>query len=248
MLGAHASNLPGRRPFITNGVLRVGITESIATTDIVLGGTTIWGENTPYNWNFSPGQLSVVSTLAVDTAGGTGARSLYIGGLDADFNSISEIIPMAGLTPSVTTKTFARVNEMFVTESGSLTWNSGIIRASIGGSVVARIDAATSRSNQCTWTVPGDWKQGAVLLRYWSDMSNKQTAVAVSRLKFKLPDSNTWQLLGGFATGSSSGVADYISQVPLPIPPKTDLQGVLTDLSTSGVSVVSTMEFIRFDS
>jgi hypothetical protein len=244
MFGPYISSLPGYGPY-AEGILKVGITESITVAQVLPTGTTIWGENVPYPWDWTPAQLSFASTSPNDTFGGSGANVLYVSGLDMNYLTVNETIQLNGTTPVITQNTYTRVNECFVALSGASTWNEGIIRGTSGADVAVRVDIFTARSNQAVYTIPGDWANGGLLLRYWSDMSNKQVAVAISRLKFRLPGSNTWQILGGFAASNNSGVVDYIAQVPLPLPPLTDFDGVLTDLSTNGISMIATLEFMR---
>lgn len=76
--------------------------------------------------------LGIASSSINDTSAGSGAQSLQIVGLDADYNEIFEIISLNGQTEVNSTKEFLRVNNAIVFSFGSTGWNEGTIY--IGGS------------------------------------------------------------------------------------------------------------------
>lgn len=71
--------------------------------------------------------LTVASTMRIaaggdsdDTVAGVGARTVIIGGLDADFNQIQEVIPCNGTSASIsTTQEFIRVLGVAVIQAGA---------------------------------------------------------------------------------------------------------------------------------
>lgn len=76
--------------------------------------------------------LQIASTDANDTAAGTGARQLFISGLNNNWDAISETITLNGQTPVNTTTQFLRVNLLLVVEVGSFGGNQGDIFVSSG--------------------------------------------------------------------------------------------------------------------
>ena len=64
-------------------------------------------------------QMKVSSSSANDTASGTGARTVYVAGLDANHNEISEIVTLNGQTAVLTTQFFLHINEAYVATAGS---------------------------------------------------------------------------------------------------------------------------------
>lgn len=89
---------------------------------------SIWDESTLYPWSaFStPSTLSIVSTSDQDKVGGTGAYTMNVVGLDANFNWLDEVVNLNGLTPVLTTNVFARVFRMNVATASAGTAISGI--------------------------------------------------------------------------------------------------------------------------
>lgn len=71
--------------------------------------------------------LDCVSASGNDTNGGTGANSILISGIGADYLSQTEIVTMSGVTPVTTTNTWLGVNRVVVLSSGNLDKNDGII-------------------------------------------------------------------------------------------------------------------------
>lgn len=72
-------------------------------------------------------QMTVSSSSTSDTSAGTGARTVLINGLDANYNVISESVTLNGQTVVTTTNSFLRINSMLVTTAGTGLANAGII-------------------------------------------------------------------------------------------------------------------------
>ena len=62
--------------------------------------------------------IDIVSASANDTAAGSGARTLMVTGLDANFDQISETIALNGLTPVQTVNSYIRHHSTSVLTSG----------------------------------------------------------------------------------------------------------------------------------
>lgn len=108
----------------------------------------------------SPEQLNIVSDDVNDTNGGSGAWNIAIFGLDNDFNPISELIVLNGLTPVTTQESYLRVFRMVVIHSGSVTTvdgnNTGTITATAPVAAVpqAIILPMNGQTLMCVYTVP----------------------------------------------------------------------------------------------
>ena len=126
---------------------------------------TIWSEGGLYVYPTSATQMTVSSSSANDTAAGTGARTVRIEGLDADYNEISEDIILNGQTPVTTVKSYLRINRGVVLTAGSGGKNAGIIRAGTGtvtsgvpANVFLSIDGdGDNQTLMCLWTVPAGY-------------------------------------------------------------------------------------------
>lgn len=76
--------------------------------------------------------LKISSTNAADTAAGTGARTVFIGGLDGSYNVVSETVILDGQTAVNTTNSYLYVNTFYVATVGSGGHNEGNISAGTG--------------------------------------------------------------------------------------------------------------------
>ena len=99
--------------------------------------------------------LDIVSSSANDTSDGTGARTVFIDGIGADFLRQTEIVTMNGVTPVTTANTWLGVNRATVLSSGSLTYNDGDIdikdTSDIFGTLQAQLPAQGSVTEQCVF-------------------------------------------------------------------------------------------------
>ena len=126
---------------------------------------TIWAEGGLYVYPTSATQMTVSSSSADDTAAGTGARTINIEGLDADYNEISEDIILNGQTPVTTVNSYLRINRGISLTAGSGGKNAGIIRVGTGtvtsgvpANVFLSIDGdGDNQTLMCIWTVPAGY-------------------------------------------------------------------------------------------
>lgn len=114
---------------------------------------TVWNSNTIWIPPTTATQMTVVSSSALDTENGTGARTIVVAGLDANYAEISETIIMSGLTPVTTTRSYLRIQRMTVITAGSNGSNAGNITIS-SATLQGSITAAYGQSTFSVYTVP----------------------------------------------------------------------------------------------
>lgn len=149
------------------------------TAEVALGrrqGSTTWskfGYNTDvdaatpevlasfggaFNQKLIPGEtLDIVSTSANDASpSGTGVRLLVIFGVDANWDEVTEVVAMNGLSTVTTTNSFIGVNRMTIFTSGTADSNVGIITATAttSGNTMAEMPAGDGTTQQCLFYVP----------------------------------------------------------------------------------------------
>ena len=161
--------------------------------------------------------VSVVSASTADTSAGTGARTVEIQGLDADYNLKTETVTMNGQTAVTTTATFIRVFRMRVATAGTGEVNAGNITASISSSDVARINADEGQTLMAVYTVPAN--KTAYLVKFQGSLSKNQEAQFQLRAR---ESSGAWNVKGLWGTFAASVNYDY--PVPLKFEEKTDIQ------------------------
>lgn len=116
----------------------------------------VWEGGGNFPFLASAQTLEVVSTSAVDTAAGTGTRTVLISGLDGNYVTISETVTLNGLTPVSTIRQYLRVNVFTTVTSGSDEVNGGDITLRVAGAgavqSIARAGYGFGRS--AIYTVP----------------------------------------------------------------------------------------------
>ena len=93
---------------------------------------TVWAQGGLYSYLASASVLKVSSSSTSDTSAGTGARTVELFGLDANYDEISETITLNGQTAVNTTNEFLRINRMVVKSAGTGGQNAGVIYAGTG--------------------------------------------------------------------------------------------------------------------
>lgn len=76
--------------------------------------------------------LKISSSSTNDAAAGTGARTVFLEGLDEDYNVVSETVTLDGQTAVNTINSYLYVNKFTVLTTGSGGANAGIIYAGTG--------------------------------------------------------------------------------------------------------------------
>ena len=100
--------------------------------DLDTGEESIWpnGGTVPHPTVASV--LKISSTSTDDAAAGTGARTVFIEGLDGSFNVVNETVILNGQTSVNTTKSYLYVNQFYVATVGDGGANAGTINAGTG--------------------------------------------------------------------------------------------------------------------
>lgn len=183
---------------------------------------TIWDGGGLYTYLTSAGVLTVTSTDGDDAAAGTGARTVTVEGLDANYNQVSETLTVGGGAGSVE---FFRVFRAFVATSGSSGTNEGTISIAQGATTLAQIRTVGTPSLtglgqtfMSIYTVPAGYTG------YIFDW-NVSTAKAdgdVFLVKRGHNDNGTWRSQDVMHTNQNSIERNY--KFPLKIEEKADIE------------------------
>lgn len=121
--------------------------------------------------------VEVVSSSAADAAAGTGARTVRVWGLDANWDELTEDITLNGTTPVLGTKLFFRINTVSVLTAGTGLTNAGNItlRDASAGTTRSYIALGVSVSEVGLFSVPA---RHTMLATSWLVSSRIATAVA----------------------------------------------------------------------
>jgi hypothetical protein len=173
-------------------------------------------------------QMTVSSADADDTSAGTGARTVLITGLDANYAVISETVTMNGQTAVTTTNSFLRINAMLVTTAGTSLANEGIIYIGTGtvtsgvpATIYNVIAAGFNNSTSSQYTVPAGFTGYLVVARIGL-AQDAGTTLITARTRFV--GTNGIALTGPVIV-TNNGISTIDFPYPIAIAEKTRIQG-----------------------
>jgi hypothetical protein len=141
---------------VSRGQISGHSTLSLFGYQSAIGNTKIpvWENATAYTYITSASTLTLVSTSASDNT----SASVFISGLDASFNIITETLFLNGVTGVTTVNTYFRVNSMTLVSAGSSqTTNVGTITLKQSSNVIAQINVGIGKSQMAIYTVPAGY-------------------------------------------------------------------------------------------
>lgn len=211
---------------------------------------TIWSQGGLYTYPPSASVMTVSSSDANDTSAGTGARTVEVFGLDADYNEINEVVTLNGQTPVNTTKSYLRINRGVVRSAGSGGENAGVIYAGTGtvttgvpANIYLTIDGqGDNQTLMCLWTVPANYTAFLVKMSLSTGTSTNTPAILNASLVAR-PYGEVFQAKERFTL--TDGVHDQLYVYPTPFTEKSDIE--MRAFSSSGsvsFDVSSSLEFV----
>jgi len=190
--------------------------------DIDSNMETIWDGGGLYTYLTSAGVLTVTSTDGDDAAAGTGARTVTVDGLDANYNQVSETLTVGGSAGSVE---FFRVFRAFVASSGSSGTNEGTISIASGATTLAQIikvgtgqGTGLGQTLMSIYSIPA----GYTGFIYQWDVSTAKSDGNVFLVKRGHNDNGTWKTQDIIHANQNSIERSY--KFPLKIEEKSDIE------------------------
>jgi hypothetical protein len=193
--------------------------------DVDTSEESIWpnGDEVPHPTVASVLKISSGNNNDDGDPAGTGARTVYIEGVDGDFNVVSETVILNGQTAVNTTNSYLYVNQFYVLTVGSGGKNAGIIYAGTGD-VTTGVPAviydliAAGFNNRTTahYCVPAGFTGYMVKGLITTGQASGSTSVT-AYLKQHGPD-NILRI--GAVSTLNNGAVDYMFDPPYMIPEK----------------------------
>ena len=187
-------------------------------------------------------QMTVSSTSANDTAAGTGARTVVVQGLDANYNEVTETVTLNGQTAVTMSASLLRVNYAYVATAGS--GNSAAGDIYIGtGTVTAGVPATSydiikvdyNTTTTGSYTVPAGYTAYVAQGLFSTGQPSGTTQVQGRLLTRGL---NNIRMTAAITT-LNNGVANYVFEYPLAVPEKTTIEA--TAIASANNNAVSSM-------
>lgn len=212
---------------------------------------TIWEVGGIYEYLTTASVVSAVSDEAGDTApSGTGARTIELQGLDANYNTITEIISTGGTGGGTSsTQQFLRIYRALVKTAGSTGTNEGDILVKAGSTTVISIGThgagvnkeGFGQSQTSVYTIPAG-KTG--YLTQWSVGSSVYNSGIQAYLLVSEPEDGKVLRTKDIMFLNNYSIKDY--KVPLRVPEKTDIEVRAFDNAT-GIPVSTSYNIILVD-
>jgi hypothetical protein len=208
---------------------------------------TIWSHGGIYSYPSSATIMTVSSSSADDASAGTGARTVAVYGLDADYNEINEIVSLNGQTAVNTTRSYLRVFRAFVvaagsgaTAAGTIYIGTGTVTAGVPANVYAEIALGENQTTMAVWTVPAGYT-AYVAGGTFSAASNNVSQYILGKFMVRT--------LGGVFRNAAditvnSSVFRYDWEFPIAIPEKSDIEARAIALSGSNFYVTASFELL----
>jgi hypothetical protein len=195
--------------------------------DVDTARVTVWPYTGILTFPSPAAQLKVSSSNANDTANGTGARTVFLSGLDANHAEISETVTLNGQTEVLTTKSYLHINNAYVATAGSglsaagdIYFGAGVVTAGVPATVYDLIKFDYNQRITGSYTVPAGYT-AYVSQGLFSAGQPGGSAQVVGRL-LTIGQDNIRRTAA--ITTVNNGVADYVFEYPLRIPEKTTLE------------------------
>lgn len=221
-------------------------------TNVAQSAETVWIGSSVYSFPAAASVIKVSSSSADDASAGTGARTVFVEGVDGSYAPVSETVTMNGQTAVNTTNSYLRVNKILVLTAGSGGGSAGTIYAGTGtvtagvpAVVVNQTGSASNESESAFYTVPAGYT--GYIYRYTVSSGNS-TADAYSTFQLRV------RPFGGvFGTKSylitpGSGLYECEAAIPNAFPEKCDIEvRAFTSVGTAVVSAQLQMMLIKND-
>ena len=214
-----------------------GFNPDVDTTQV-----SVWPLPSLITFPASALQMTVSSSSANDTAAGTGARTIVVQGLDANYNEVTETVTMNGQTAVTMTASLLRVNYAYVVTAGSgnsaagnIYIGTGTVTSGVPATVYDIIKLDYNNTTTGSYTVPAGYT-GYVSQGLFSTGQASGSTQVEGRLLTR--GVNNIRMTAAITT-LNNGVANYVFEYPLAVPEKTTIEA--TAIGSANNNAVSSM-------
>lgn len=209
---------------------------------------TVWAQGGLYGYLSSASVLKVSSSSTADTSAGTGARTVQLYGLDADYNEINETVTLNGQTAVNTTNSFLRINRMVIRSAGTGEKNAGVVYAGTGtvtagvpANKYATIAVGDNQTLMALWTVPAG--HTAYLLQKDLTVATAQNNKYATIRLMARPDGEVFQTKDKHVLDNN--VLHQTYHTPLKFEEKTDIEvRCVGDSSGANIAVSAGLDIV----
>lgn len=197
--------------------------------DIDTALETVWPQGGVLTRPAAALAMTVSSSSTDDDAAGTGARTVVIQGLDADYNEVSETVELDGQTAVTMATEMIRVNYMFVasagsgnTAAGTIYVGTGTVTSGVPATIYNMIGLGYNASLTGSYTVPAGHTGYVVSGMLTAGQVSGSQAVTG---ELALINSDLIRRVVAIST-LNNGVATYPFEYPVPVLEKTTVEAL----------------------
>jgi hypothetical protein len=209
---------------------------------------TVWIGSNTYTFPAAASVLTISSSSANDASpSGTGAQTVQIQGLDANYAPVSETVALNGQTAVNTTNSYIRVNKITVltagtggTSAGNIYAGTGTVTSGVPAVVVNQTGLLANETESGFYTVPAGY---TAFINMWTMSSGNTTADEWTRFTLRIrPFGGVFGIKAQYHL-PGSGIYECVAAYPLPIPEKSDLE-ILAATSEGAASVSTQLQIV----
>ena len=190
---------------------------------------TVWDGSSLYVYPDAADYVEIVcDDGTIDFSGGTGARSVTIEGLDANYDVATETITIGGSAGSTS---FIRVYRAVMKTANTGNANVGDITITVSSTAVAKIQAGYGQSLMCVYTVPRNY---IAYLMQIDIGSSKDLENEIRFITKEISNGNVWNTRAFITTRGGFIEKNYV--IPIKIEEKTDIELIGKASATSSIS------------
>lgn len=190
---------------------------------------SVWATTGTYAFLATAAVMKISSGSTSDTSAGTGARTVFISGLDANYAPISESVILNGQTQVSTTNSYLRINDFYVLTCGSGATAAGIIYAGTGSAtagvpatVYSLMPTGYNTQTQAIYTVPAGYTAYVSSYTFTSNCATANTIASGLLFTYLYP--SVFPTVEATARFNSGSFFDRHFDYPKVFPEKTDLE------------------------
>jgi len=212
---------------------------------------TVWAQGGIYSYLTNPSTLYISSSSAADDVAGTGARTVTVSGLDANYDEVSVTVDMDGQNGVQLgdASNWTRVFRVIVDTAGSGAQNAGVLyvgteAAPVGGvptNKYATVAISDNQTAMALWTVPRGYT--AFVLQTDVTVATTQNNKYATVSLVARPFGGVFNIKDRFVKSQSSVHQGY--SVPVRFLEKTDLEfRAVGDSAGADISISAGMDIL----
>lgn len=195
----------------------------------------IWDGGGDYPWPSAAATTTIESSDTSDTSAGTGARTVKVYGLDANYLQISETVTLNGTSQVTLANDYLRLHRAKVLTAGSNGINAGNLLLKHGATTIAQISADRGQTLMAIFTIANDVSH-AEIAQWYATAGRDKTSVTQMALMMR-EYGGAWQTKELIDVTDTSPALIYTYPFWQTVPARTDIRVRALSVSVADVAI-----------